>query len=150
MKRGVRRLSFGIPLLWALLASGCALEAPASGWLATPPPPDPLEVREVIKLLQAGINEDVIIERMREAGITARPTAAEIGALRECGASLHLLATIMSAAFLEPPGPPEPRIGLQFFLWQPYPPLPGLVPIPGWPWLELRGRSVPRPDRIEP
>jgi hypothetical protein len=151
MKERLTRLPVGIAILWVLLASGCALEAPAFRWPPPPTPPVPLQVRDVIHLLQAGIGEDVVIERIREAGIAARPTAGEIGALRDSGASLQLLATMMSAVLLEPADrPPEPRVELQFYLWQPYPPFPGLVPIPGWLWLEGRGRSVPPPERLEP
>jgi hypothetical protein len=151
MSNSKRPLSLGIPLTLALFAAGCSFEVPCVGWPALPPPGDPLQVRNVIEMLQAGMDEESILERAREYGISTRPTPNEIRVLREAGASDRLMATLLSAALLEAAEcPPMPSIQFQFFLWQPYPPFPGFPPLPGWHWLEGRGQTAPFPERIEP
>jgi len=151
MRISKRHLSLGVLLLLALVGVGCAVEAPYFGWPTPAPPAAPLWVRDVVQMLHAGIAEDAIIERVRENKIAARPTGGELNRLAKAGASDHLMVMIMAAALLEPAEcPPMPTIEFQFHLWQPYPPLPGLQPIPGWHWLEGRGPALPRPERIEP
>ena len=105
----------------------------------------------MIRLLEVGVSEDAIFSGIRTSGIYARPTWGEMNALRTIGATDRLLAWLLAAALLEPTEcPPMPTIEFQFYLWQPYPALPGLVPIFGWAWLESPGQPLPRSDVLEP
>ena len=101
----------------------------------TPPPAPspPLSVREVQKLLQAGISEGAILAKIRRDGLDARPTPAELGALREAGASDLLIRELLAAAI---PAPPQvllqPAVEFPMFDWPPVQLFPGLWPFAGW------------------
>ncbi len=126
-----------ILLLALLLPTGCAVEEPYPPW--PPPSSASLSPGDVVKLLLAGIPEDAVFAEIRTGGISARPTAAEIHALRLVGASDRLLAGILSAAA------DQPRVETPALPWLPPPPMPGCWPVDLWLWLDGRLKAFPQP-----
>ncbi len=129
-------LGFGL-LLALLLPTGCAVEEPYPSW---PAPPSSLSPKDVVQLLLDGIPEDDVIAAIQATGISERPTASEIQALRLVGASERMLAEMVSAA------PLLPRVEPPAFYWLPIPPSPGCWPVDPWLWLEAMLKAYPRPE----
>jgi hypothetical protein len=128
-----RRGSWRTSLLALLLGAGCAIEEPYAAWTTPPAPSPPLSVQDVIKFLKVGISEDAILAKVRRDGIDARPTAAELRALRDAGASDRLIAALLAAASLNPPEVMVPsEAEFQIHYWPPVHPFPGLWPFTDW------------------
>ena len=132
--RNILRLAL---LLAVSLSWGCAVDEPYPSSPA--PPPVSFSPEDVVKLLLAGIPEDEVFSAIRTTGISARPTASEIQALRLVGASDRLLAGILSASV------DHPRVEAPALLWLPPPPVPGCWPMDPWFWLEGTLKAFPQP-----
>jgi hypothetical protein len=107
---------FSSPRRLAFVAAVC------SAWLAAGPqraaaqPADPAAApaaavelppgaQDVVKLTQAGLNEDVIIAQLRSAGFIYRLTADQIIALTNAGVSQNVIKALIAPAGSPPPVP---------------------------------------------
>jgi len=116
------RFVAGIAAPFLLLLAGC-LSAPVPQELvdATPvPAPEPLHIREILRLSKAGISDEVIVGLIRTRGIADRPNLKGITMLPvSTQVQLYLLASPAEA----PPQKPQPRIVYREFyipLWPSY------------------------------
>jgi hypothetical protein len=92
-----------------LLLAGC-LSAPVPERLADVDPitaPEPLRVREIVRLSNAGISDDVIVGLIRSRGVADRPSVAELLTL---GVSLQVQLTLLALPAAVPERRPGPRI----------------------------------------
>jgi hypothetical protein len=138
-------------LLFAAVGTGCAVEVTNAGPPTPHSPSPPYSVRDVFKLLGAGISEEAVRGRVGFYGIEDKPSVAEIQELRCIGAGDHLIAWLMAASILDRPEcPPKPTVAFSVFLWEPFPVFPGFLPIRCWYWLEGRWQLVPWDEPVVP
>lgn len=131
-------------LFLLLLFGGCVIGDPYPEWTPPSPPAAPLSVQDVIKFLKGGISEEAIAAKVRMDGIDARPTRAELRALREAGAGDTLLAVLQTAPLPSAPTvPPVPTKELEIHCWPPFHAFPGLWVHAGWYWRDGQGRPFP-------
>src|SRR6266545_5878217 len=134
MSESRRFASFRASLLLAFVgfSLGCAMEEPYAGWTAPPAPSPPLSAEDVMKLLHVGIAENAIFSKVRWDGLAARPTIAEIQALRQAGATEGFIAGHLAAAIPNvAQDSSEAPVEFQFFPWPPFHSFPGLWPFTG-------------------
>ena len=139
-------MSWWFVCLVASVGYGCAVEEPYSGW--APPPSSPVSVEDVLTLLGVGVPEEAIFTRVRSEGVLSRPSAAEIRALREIGASEGLIAGLLAAAV--PPMPWDPSEDLPNYVWPALHEFLGHPPFLCWTWVGGRPHLVFPPRGIEP
>jgi hypothetical protein len=82
--------------------SGCAVpyypRGPIRGEEAAQRPAvHPISMEDVSRLAKAGISDDIIIAKIRNDGVTARPTTDQIVALKKEGVSDRVIEAVVSA-----------------------------------------------------
>jgi hypothetical protein len=97
----------------------------------------PVSREDVRTLVRAGVGDEIIATKIRAEGVTARPTADEVVALKKDGASdkvveAMLAAPVTSAAPARVVYPPPPYPYGGWGPWSPYPWGPGYY-APYWP-----------------
>lgn len=134
-----------LPLWW-----GCAVEAPYPTETTPPAPSAPLSIQDVLEFLDEGIGESAILARVEFDGLAARPTMAEIQALRNIGASDRLILGLLTAAVpypVETLRAAEIDVGL-LPAWPPFMAIPRPRPLPCRHGLE--GKWWLDPHYLEP
>ena len=92
-----------------LLLAGC-LSAPIPQELvdvAPVPPPEPLRTREIVRLSNAGISDEVIVGLIRTRGVADRPSVGQIAKLP---LSTEVRVSLLASPAEAPARKPEPRI----------------------------------------
>ncbi len=114
----------------ALLLSGCTAE-PAVRVHVRPNPP-PLSVDVVTRLADAGISDPVIVDEIKNRGMSARPTSDQIVALKKDGVSDAVLQAMNEAPLRSDHDVIVESLGPYPY---PYPYYPYYYPYPYyWPW----------------
>jgi hypothetical protein len=93
--------AFWLPLVLA----GC-MTGPAPEDLVlpqNPSTPEPLRLSEVVRLSNAGLSDETIIELIRTRGITEQPDLGKARRLQSAGVSAAVLGTLASTRPAEPP-----------------------------------------------
>lgn len=93
-------MRFLAPMLAALLAGGCAYERVWGYPEVRPERPGvaaPLTHDAVLRLVQAGVSDDIILEKIRADGLVARPTAEQIVLLRNRCVSDRVIEAMVAA-----------------------------------------------------
>ena len=84
------RLSVG------LLLAGCYV-GPPPGYRVREVRPPGLTSDEIVKMSKSGVSDDVVIEKIKEAGLAAKPTAEHLKSLKEQGLSDPVLKAMVDA-----------------------------------------------------
>jgi hypothetical protein len=87
-----------LPLL-ALAAAGCIVE---SGYRVVEVEASGLSSEDVVKMSKAGLSDAVLIDKIREDGVTAKPSAAQVESLKKEGVSDAVIAALLTAKVAEP------------------------------------------------
>jgi hypothetical protein len=79
-----------------LILGGCYV-APYPRYRVREVRPPGLTTEEVVKLTKSGLSDDVVVEKIKEAGVTVRPTADQLAALKQEGVSDRVLQALVEA-----------------------------------------------------
>jgi len=111
----------------SLLTSACVVER-ARGYpeVRTPPPAaSPLAPDAVVRLVKAGVSEDIILEKIKADGVVSRPTSDQIVSLKKDGVSDRVIEAMISARVpVAHEVAPPPRVVYRDYVYAD----------PWWPW----------------
>jgi len=80
----------------ALTLAGCYI-GPAPGYRVREVRPPGLTIDEVVKLTKSGLSDDVVLEKIKEAGVATRPTSDQLASLKQEGVSERVLKALVDA-----------------------------------------------------
>jgi len=89
-------MKFLILLTVALTLSGCYV-GPPPGYRVREVRPPGLTIDEVVRLTKSGISDDVVLQKIKEAGIATRPTSDQLASLKQEGVSDRVLQAMVDA-----------------------------------------------------
>ena len=114
--------------LLSLMTSACVVER-ARGYPAPRPPeplPAPITQDAVLRLVKAGVSDDIILEKIKADGVASHPTSDQIVSLKKEGVSDRVIEALISARV---PAPyeiaPPPRVVYRNYVYAD----------PWWPWI---------------
>jgi hypothetical protein len=106
-----------------------AMAALFAGCATLPPAPPPLGYGEIVAMLQQNRPQPEIITEIRQRGVVAAPTTADVDAMTQAGGTQDLVDAVLIASWRPPAGVAA----------DPYPAHP--VPVYGgysfWPWFGI-------------
>jgi len=79
-----------------LTLGGCYI-GPAPGYRVREVRPPGLTIDEVVKLTKSGLSDDVVLEKIKEAGVATRPTSEQLAGLKHEGVSDRVLKALVDA-----------------------------------------------------
>ena len=79
---------------------------------AQPPAPSPISLEEVVRLIRAGVGEELVIIRIKKSGKSFDLNTDEILELKRSGVTDSIIRTLMDPTlpYTPPPKPPEPKV----------------------------------------
>ena len=79
------------------LTLACCYVGPGPGYRVTEVRAPGLTIDEVVKLTKSGLSDDVVLEKIKEAGVATRPTSDQLASLKHEGVSDRVLQALVDA-----------------------------------------------------
>jgi hypothetical protein len=80
---------------WMCLEAGCVIDAGPYYRVRTVP--GGLSADDVVRMCKSGVSDEVIIEKIKEEGVAAKPTSEQLASLKKDGVSDAVLGAMLAA-----------------------------------------------------